>query len=225
MNRADYIDVSHLNMQETGKGHRMAEDVRDLIEKIREEGIRAADERAREIEAHARKNAEEIVASARLEAERILSEAQERVRREEEREKAFLIQAGRDLLLSLRNEISAMLERIILMDVRDSLTPDTLFRLLSAIVTQCCADENGSIEIEMKREDLEVFEKSYLSRLRDQTKREVALRPSDKISGGFIISFDSGRSCFDFSDKSLAEYIGVYLKPKLHAILQEATRE
>ncbi|HOT03631.1 MAG TPA: V-type ATP synthase subunit E family protein [Methanolinea sp.] len=203
----------------------MAEDVRDLIEKIREEGIRAGEEKAREIEAHARKDAEEILASARLEAERILSEAQERIRREEEREKALLIQAGRDLLLSLRNEICTMLERIILMDVRDSLTPETLFRLLSSIVTQCSADVTGSIEIEMKREDFEIFENSYLSRLKEQTKREIVLRPSDKISGGFIISFDNGRSCFEFSDKSLAEYIGVYLKPKLHAILQEAARE
>jgi V/A-type H+-transporting ATPase subunit E len=212
-------------MQEKGRGQRMAEDVRDLIEKIRKEGIAAAEEKALEIEAHARKNAEEILASARLEAERTLSAAQERIRREEEREKALLVQAGRDLLISLRNEIHAMLERIILLDVKDTLTPDALFRLLSAIISQCRGDETGRIEIELKREDLEVIETSYLSRLKEQTKREIVLRPSDSISGGFVISFDGGRSCFDFSDKSLAEYIGVHLKPKLHAILQESTRD
>lgn len=203
----------------------MTEDIRDLIEKIREEGIRAAEEKARDIEAGAKERAEEILASARLEAERTLAAAQERIRREEEREKALLAQAGRDLLLSLRNEILVMLDRIILADVRDTLTPESLYRLLSAIITQCAGDQTGDIEIEMDREDKEALEKSYLARLKEVTKRNIVLRPSEEISGGFTISFDGGRSCFDFSDRSLAEYIGMYLKPKLKDILLESIRE
>ena len=201
----------------------MAEDIRDLIEKIREDGIRAAEEKAREIEARAHESADEILASARLEAEKTLAAAQERIKREEERERALLAQAGRDLLLSLRSEINAMLGRIILSDVQDVLTPESLFGLLHAAITQYSGEEAGCIEVEVKKEDLEALEKSYLSRLREATKKNIILRPSDEISGGFIISFDNGRSCFDFSDKSLAEYIGTYLKPKLHAILEEST--
>jgi hypothetical protein len=45
------------------------------------------------------------------------------------------------------------------------------------------------------------------------------------MSGGFTISFDSGRSCYDFTDRALAAYIGTYLKPKLNQILQEAMKE
>ncbi|HII76738.1 MAG TPA: hypothetical protein HA264_06850 [Methanolinea sp.] len=203
----------------------MAEDIRDLIDKIREDGIRAAEEKAREIETRAHESADEIRASARLEAEKTLAAAQERIKREEERERALLAQAGRDLLLSLRSEINAMLGRIILSDVQDVLTPESLFGLLHATITHYSGEETGRIEVEVKREDLEALEKSYLSRLREATKKNIVLRPSDEISGGFIISFDNGRSCFDFSDKSLAEYIGTHLKPKLHAILEESTRD
>jgi vacuolar-type H+-ATPase subunit E/Vma4 len=51
------------------------------------------------------------------------------------------------------------------------------------------------------------------------------LRPAEEISGGFTISFDDGKSCYDFTDKALAEYIGIYLKPKLNQILMEAIKE
>ena len=203
----------------------MAEDIRDLIDKINEDGIRAAEEKAQQIEARAKQRAEEIVASARLEAERTLAAAHERIHREDEREKALLAQAGRDLLLSLRNEINAMLEHIIMSDVRHILTPDALFRLLSTIIKQCNERETGNIVIAVEKEDLEVLQNDYFSQLKEATKKNIILKPSEEITGGFIISFDSGKSCYDFSDKSLAEYIGAHLKPKLNRILQESIKE
>ena len=51
------------------------------------------------------------------------------------------------------------------------------------------------------------------------------LKPAEDILGGFTISFDSGKSQFDFTDQALAEYIGQYLKPKLEEILQAATEK
>jgi vacuolar-type H+-ATPase subunit E/Vma4 len=46
------------------------------------------------------------------------------------------------------------------------------------------------------------------------------VQPSEDISSGFIISYDQGKSYFDFSDKALAEYIAGYLKPQLSEILK-----
>jgi len=77
----------------------------------------------------------------------------------------------------------------------------------------------------LKKEDLEALEKSYLNRLEDETKTGILLRPSEEIAGGFTISFDSGRSYYDFSDRALAEYIGTYLKPKLNQILKDAVKD
>ena len=47
-------------------------------------------------------------------------------------------------------------------------------------------------------------------------EKKIILKPAEEISGGFTISFDNGKSCYDFTDKALAEYIGTYLKPKLN---------
>ncbi|MCU0631801.1 MAG: hypothetical protein MUC66_02360 [Methanolinea sp.] len=203
----------------------MAEEIRDLIDKINQDGIQAAEEKATHIEAHAKQKADEIIASSRLEAERIIAAAQERIQQEEEREKALLAQAGRDLLLSLRNEMNAMLERIIVPDVRQALSPEVLSGLISTIARQYNEGEHENIEVLLTKEDLEVLERHYFSRLKEETKKNIILRPAEEISGGFIISFDSGKSCYDFSDRSLAEYIGTYLKPKLNRILRESMKE
>lgn len=203
----------------------MAEEIRDLIEKINQEGIRAAEEKARAVEAAAQQRAGEILAKAEREAAEMIAAAKDRARREEETGKALLAQAGRDLLLSLREEIDAMLGRILAADVRGALTPERLAALVSEAAKNSGPGEGSEIRVELNRQDLEALEQHFLSRLSGELKKPVILRPSDAITGGFTISFDQGRSCFDFTDAALAEYIGTVLKPKLHRILADAAKE
>lgn len=205
-------------------GHPMAEDIRDLIDKIQSEGIQAAEEKARQIEDRARQRAEEIISSAKLQADRILSDARERIRRDEENKRALLAQAGRDLLLSIRSEINSMLRALIISDTKKALTPEALSRLLSEMILRSARSETGRIEIFMRKEDLESFENHYFHTLSEAIKKEIILKSSDEISGGFIISYDSGKSWFDFSDESLADFIGEHLKPKLKSILEDSRK-
>jgi len=203
----------------------MAEEIRDLIEKINQDGIRAAEEKAQNIEAAAKQRAENILSHARLEAEEMIAAAQHRIRREDEKEKTLLTQAGRDLLLSLRKEMNDMLGRLMVADIQQALTPEALFNLLSEVVRNFSTNEGSDITILLNKKDLELLEKNFLHKLREESKKTIILRPSEEISGGFTISFDREKSCYDFTDKALAEYIGTYLKPKLNKILQEAIRE
>jgi V/A-type H+-transporting ATPase subunit E len=203
----------------------MAEEIRDLIEKINQEGIKAAEEKAQNIEAAAKQRADDILAQARLEAEEMIAAAKDRIRREDEKGKTLLTQAGRDLLLSLRKEMNDMLGRLMVADIRQALTPEALFKLLSEVVRNYNAGESSDIMVLLNKEDLETLEKNFLNKLREETKKKIILRPAEEISGGFTISFDSGKSCYDFTDKAMAEYIGTYLKPKLNQILQEAIEE
>jgi V/A-type H+-transporting ATPase subunit E len=203
----------------------MGEEIRDLIEKIQEDGIRAAEEKARQIEAAAQKEAAEILDQARKEAEAMLSAAHEKIRREEENEKAVLAQAGRDLLISLRNEITAMLNRLVEREIRNALTPDALATLLSEVIRRGSGGEGGDVAVFLNREDLERMEGHFLQRLREETRRQIVLMPADGISGGFIISYDGGKSCFDYSDRALAAYLGARLKPELDRILRGAARD
>lgn len=203
----------------------MAEDIRDLIEKINEEGIRAAEEKARGIEDAAGKKAQEILASAQRSAEELVAAANERIRQEDERERILLAQAGRDLLLSLREEITLMLGRIVLSDVREALTPGDLTLLIAEAVRHQTGQETGSITVAISSSDLEKLDRHFFGELSEEVHREIVLKPADTLSGGFTISFDREKSCFDYSDRALADYIGTYLKPKLHRVLQSSMKE
>ncbi|MFA5268917.1 MAG: hypothetical protein WC379_13180 [Methanoregula sp.] len=203
----------------------MAEEIRNLIEKINEEGVRAAEEKARAIEAAAQQQAAEILTKTKTDAEEMIGAAQERIRRDEEKERILLAQAGRDLLLSLRVEINAMLGRIVVYEVRDVLTPEVMGRLITEAVRNYSTGKGGDITVSVNTGDLEILENHFLKRLSDETKKTILLQPSEEISGGFTISFDDGRSAYDFTDKALAAYIGTHLKPRLNQILKDATKD
>lgn len=203
----------------------MTEDIQDLIDKIHQDGIKAAERKAQVIEDEARQRADAIVLQAKRDAEKMLSDAKERIALEDERERALLAQAGRDLLLSLREEIHAMLGQIVASDIRQALTPETLFRLLIEIFRNYATESGGEMWVSLNKSDKELLERHYLQRLNQEMGRKILLKQGDDVHGGFTISFDIGKSRYDFTDKALADYIGTYLKPKLNTILQGAVEE
>jgi V/A-type H+-transporting ATPase subunit E len=203
----------------------MAEEIRDLIEKIHQEGIKAAEEKSQLIEEEARQKADAILAQARQDAEEMMVSAKARVRLEDEKGKALLAQAGRDLLLSLRIEINAMLGRIMVSEVAQTLTPETISGLIRDVVSEYGREDSHPVTVELNSSAREILELHFLRKLEEETKRSIVLRPSDEITGGFTISFDSERSRFDFTDGALAEYLGTHLKPRLNQILIQQKKE
>ncbi len=197
----------------------MAESIQALIDKINQEGIQAAEEKARGIELQANIKAEEILKKAGLEAEGMELDAQEKITKLQEKERALIKQAGRDLLLELKEEINTMLHKLIEKQVQSSLTAENMFKILTSIIQSACKEEKSEIIITLNKDDLKILEADFLAKLKEEVKKEVVLKPSDVIRGGFVISFDAGKSHFDFSDKELAEYIAAFLKPKLKEIL------
>ena len=202
----------------------MSEEIKNLIEKIQQDGIRVAEEKAREIEAQAQEKAEEILRKARLESEKIISQAKDSVAKMEEKQKTLLTQAARDMLLVLRKEINAMLEKLIHTQIKSALTPEVLAEILGSLIKEVGSHKKSDIVVLLKKPDLELLEKGLFAKLGEAAKEGIVLKASEDIQAGFIISYDAGKSQFDFSDKALAEYIGNHLKPKLAEILESAIK-
>jgi vacuolar-type H+-ATPase subunit E/Vma4 len=201
----------------------MAEELKDLIEKIQEEGVKAGEEKARKIEADAKKQASAIIERAKKEAARTAEEAVGRAADAEASGRAVLKQAGRDLILSLKKEICATLDRIVASHAHKALEPAEMTRIIATLVKEHAAEAESDIVISFKKEDLEKLEKGLLSELRAEVKKGLILKTSDEIQGGFIISYDAGKSYYDFTDKALARYIAASLRPKLAEILDEGS--
>ena len=89
----------------------MAEQVQELIDKIKSEGIQAADQKAQEIQSHAQKEAQRIVENAKQEAQCYLRDAKEEIKKMQESTQMALRQASRDTLLALKKEIRLAVSR------------------------------------------------------------------------------------------------------------------
>ena len=198
----------------------MAEDLKGLIEKIQEEGVQTAENKAKDIENEAKLRAQAIVDKAEKNAEKIIAEAKDEAARIEKSGDASLKQAGRNLIISLRREIESTLNRIIMLEAREELSPELMAKIIIALIKDYKAKENADIIVSLGKEDMKKMEKGFLKKLKSELKKDITLKTGDDIRAGFVISYDSGKSHYDFTDKALAEYIGLYLRPKLKDILR-----
>ena len=198
----------------------MAEELKSLIEKIQVEGVQAAEEKARAIEEDARLKARVVFAEAKSSADKLIAEAKERIARMEEASTLSLKQAGRDTLISLKEEINSLLDKVIKSSIREAVPPAELGKIITNLIKDAKHTQKEGLEITLNKEDLGKIEKSFLGELKEEIKKGVTLKVSQDISAGFLISFDSGKSHFDFTDNALTDYLSAYLKPKLAEILK-----
>lgn len=201
----------------------MAEDIQGLIDKINQEGIQAAKTKAGQIETQAHTLSDEIIQKATREAQQIIAGAQKEASRVQADTKIILQQAGRDLLLNFKKEINALLEKLATQAVGEGLNPQVLAEAIAGLLKHGIRQEKNEIIISLNQGQIQKIQEILFSQLNDQIKKGIILKPSDDISAGFLISYDSAKSYYDFSDKSLAEYIIVSLKPALAEVLRDAS--
>lgn len=197
----------------------MSEEIKDLIAKIKNEGIKAAQDKSSQMELEAKALAGKIIKDAKLSAEKIIRDTQQETECYRSSTEELLKQSGRDMILSLKKEITSMLDVIIKKNISVALTPEEMLKIINSLIKANTQKEE--IIILLKEEDLKKVQKGLLAELSEEMKKRVILKPSDEISSGFSISYDAGKSLFDFTGEALAEYISTYLKPELKNILKD----
>ena len=198
----------------------MAQEIKDLIAKIQQEGIRVAEEQAAQIKTKAESAAQEIIAEAKIQAQNIIEQAKSEAKMLDDSTNASLKQAGRDLLISLRKEINSLLNRLIKADVAEALTVNELAGIIEALIKNAPLSLGSEIIVSLNEQDKNKLEQGFLRQLVEATKKQIILKAVDGIDSGFIISFDAGKSIFDFSGQALTEYISGCLRPELNKILK-----
>lgn len=197
----------------------MPEELNGLIEKIKRDGVQAAERKAGEIESGARTRAEALVNKARKDSEKIVSDAKEEAKKLKESGQAALRQAGRDMLIALKKEIVSMLDTVAARSVGGALKGEELVRIIEDLIKAQTDSDKKAMVVTVGKDDLDRLEKALLADLSKEMKKGVTLKALDDIRGGFLISYDSGKSYYDFTEEALANYIAYSLKPRLADIL------
>jgi len=200
----------------------MSENLKDLLEKINQEGIKSAEEKARIIESKAENDAKKFLEDARKLANNIIQEASSNAQRLKATAEASLKQASRDMILSLKEEIRKILNKIVALEISKAMSGDQTGRILADLIGRYI-DKNGQpddVKVLVNKVDLEKIKDDFMSKLKDKVASGVEFRPSANINAGFSISFEKGKSYFDFSDEGLLDALSVYLNPELAKLIK-----
>ncbi|MCA9393445.1 MAG: hypothetical protein KC900_04505 [Candidatus Omnitrophica bacterium] len=201
----------------------MSSQIQELIDKIKNDGIQQAQDEAGRIEKEAQEKAAQIIREAEQEAETIVLQAKDEVKKMEVAARTALQQASRDMLLALRKHIEKTLQKLITTEVSGALTGDRLAEIITDVVAKTVEESRDhGVVIEVNPRAAEELKAGILKKLQDTVKKGVALEGSDEVAGGFTISYDGGKSSFDFSDESLGQFLATYLNAQVADILKSA---
>jgi len=190
-----------------------------LIAKIKQDGIEEAKKVSKDIVSKARAEAEAIIKQAKAKAGGIEGEAKALATKLKSNSQDSLKQASRDLVLTLKEELIVLFNRILKNKTGEALNTEFMAGLITKIIDKWSPGKNPAWEILVSEADKGKIEKALIASLRSQAKTIVEIKVSKAIDKGFRIGIKGEDLHYDFTDQSILEALGEFLNPSLRAIL------
>jgi vacuolar-type H+-ATPase subunit E/Vma4 len=199
----------------------MPEDLQALIDHLQRDAVEEGKRRAAALVEEARADAEATVRSAEARAERIVADAEREAERRVERGTVALEQAGRDLLIGLRQAIDELFEGLIRTSLERELRPDLIADMLARMAEAYTAHggRERRMAVLLSEDDLDALAHHYARRYREELDRGVELRLDDSLRRGFRVQMVDEHVTHDFSLDAIAEVLADYLRPRLAEML------
>lgn len=199
--------------------------LQDLIEKIKKDGVAAADKSASEKIAQANAEAEKIIASAKEEADKIIKAAKDETARMEKASEDAIRQASRNLILSFRDSVVKELSAIVAAETEKTYSPELLSKLVPEAVKAWVSNKDADdVSVLLNEKDLKAVEKDLLAALKSEISKGLTLKADNSIGSGFRIGEKDGSAYYDFSAEAVADLFSAYLNPKVAALMKEAAK-
>lgn len=199
--------------------------LQELIEKIKKDGVAAADKESAKIIADSEKKAEKIIADAQEKAAEIIKNAKAETARMEKASEEAIVQAGRNMLISFKDALLSEFEGIILEETNDKVSKDVLAKLIPETVKAWSKNTDASeLSVLLSEKDLKALEAYFKKQFKDQISKGMEIKADKTLSAGFRIGVKKGAAFYDYSAETLAEMFGAYLNPKVAALMKDAAK-
>jgi V/A-type H+/Na+-transporting ATPase subunit E len=195
--------------------------LKELIDKIKNDGVKSAEESAAAIISEAEAKAKQII----LDAEKKAKDLQENSQRDAEVSKQSSIdavkQAARDLVIDLKKEIETIFENLIKSGTEESLKGDELSSAIIAVLNNWNKDSVSDLSVMLPVDQEEAVVKSINKKFGDLLKEGLEIKPHKGIEAGFKISEKDGNVYYDFSAEGLGQMMAEYLSPALSNFVKD----
>lgn len=192
----------------------MEQQIQDLVDSIRKEGLEKANQQRDEIIARAKEEAEKIVRQAKADADSMIENATKECSLRQQSAKASISQAARDVSITLKGELDALLNRILSDNIASAMDSALLSKLVLAVADSGLKDS----EITVSTADSEAVVRSLKAELASKLADGLELKPAHGTAGLRIISKD-GSGYIDLSADEIASMLKPYLSESLRQII------
>lgn len=205
----------------------MAEELKHLLERIQKEGVDKAETQAEKILADARGKARQIISDAEAEAKALTERAEAEAEAFAQRGAQSLRHAARDVILSVGDTITRLMESLVRRETESALSGSTLNDIVVAVVRTYCAGATGqqTVTLLVSPEQQETLRAIVMSKLDEALSQGVEILADDSVASGFRVSVKGQHVEHDFTAEAIADALCALLRPHLAEIVKTASAE
>ncbi len=196
----------------------MDTELKEIIQKIRSEGLERAQEEAKDILADAKSQSEEILRKAGQEADKILRDAEREREHLLDSAKSTLRHAARDLCIRIEQEIQSYFTRLLQPITEGALEHDSA--ILNEIVHSW---SQGKAVLEVSEPLLQATGESVRKQLLEEARKKGLEIQPVKTMKGFKVLFDQEASYVDLTPEAISAMLSAKLQPWLAALIKETS--
>ena len=199
----------------------MTQDLQQLLDRIRQEGVEKAQAEAKTIVEAARKEAADTVAKAKAEAEALRKGAERDAEASKRNAEQSIRQSVRDVRLQLTQDLQKLVSDFLLRDVKSSLQngPAVSVLVREAVEAYLRAGEK-EMTVELGGAAASLAESLRAEIAKAAGAGGVKVEGSAAFPEGFTIRLAGGRVEQCFTDEAVTDALARLLRPQIAALLQ-----
>jgi V/A-type H+-transporting ATPase subunit E len=197
----------------------MDQKLKELTEKLYNEGVSKGNEEAEKITAEAKTEAEKIIADAQSKAKEIIEKAEQESAELDKNTKSELELASRQMLTALEQEITTLINGQITQQEIKKATDDKEFlqNLILSTVSNWAPKQDLLVIVSPK--DEKEVEKFFASKAKQILDKGLKIESANNVKAGFEIGPADGSYKVSFTQEDFIEFFKAFLRPKVVELL------
>ncbi|QMU98907.1 V-type ATP synthase subunit E [Borrelia sp. A-FGy1] len=195
-------------------------EVKDLISRIKKDGLEEAEKLASEIVGNAKKEAAAIVLKAEGDIRELKIKAEKEVSEYKRHALEVSRQAVRDLIIGTEKNIKSLFEAAL----KSSVSKQYDIKFLSTLIVKVVDgwSRGDKIDIIINESDFSDLLSLLRTEISEKLKDKVEIRPFRGINKGFKIQQRDSNLYYDFTAETISDILFEYLNPKFKEVIKMA---
>ncbi|AFU74365.1 V-type ATP synthase subunit E [Borreliella afzelii] len=194
-------------------------EVKDLINKIKKDGLEEAERVSNDIILKAKREAEEIVVRAEESARALKAKSEKEINDYKSHALEASRQAIRDLIIGVEKNLKSLFENTLKDNVVEVFSDNNFLAELIIKITDSWAKEEKLV-VQLNESDFSSLEQILRLKLGNKLAQGIEIKPFKGISKGFKIQKKNIGLQYDFSAETVADILFDYLNPRFKEIIK-----